>query len=220
MKQLLVLLLFLCATSVFAQDKIVKKDGANIACRVVELKDSFVIYKKWTELNGDDYMMSRSEISAIHYADGKTVNLSEVNSMYTPGNQNDGTRLYNDDALLRIDYQYQKHNPYKKAKTLKTIGWIGAIPFVGMAIYCFLNGHDGTTEAGLGFLGGGAVWTSSFLLIGNHIQKKADSMLQSTLIIDKQFYFRNKTFLSTGIDMLSDHTASSNTIGLSLRYNF
>ena len=220
MKQLLVLLFLLCSASVFAQDVIVKKDGSTIVCRVVEVSATEITYKKWSNLNGSNYVMDKSLASAINYESGKKENLSEATNLYQPNNQNDGVQQYNDRALLRLDYATRKNDPYKKAKTLKTIGWIGAVPFVGMAIYCFQNPHSGTTGAGLGFLGVGALWTSSFVLIGNHIQKKADSMLQTTTIIDWKYDFCKDMSLSAGIDIISDHTNSNNTIGFGLRYNF
>lgn len=220
MKQLLVFLFLLCSAVVSAQDVIVKKDGSTIVCRVVELTDSEITYKKWSDLNGSNYVMDRSLASAINYENGKKVSLSEATNLYTPNNQNDGTQQYNDRALLRMDYAAQKHNPYKKAQTLRTIGWIGAIPFVGMAIYCFQNDHSGTTGAGLGFLAAGALWTSTFVLTGNHIQKKADSMLRSSIIIDWKYDISNNSSLSASLDMISDHTMGSNTLGLGLRYNF
>lgn len=220
MKHLFVILFLLCSASLFAQDVIVKKDGSTIVCRVVELTATEITYKKWSDLNGSNYVMNRSDASAINYENGKKVNLSEVDNQYQPGNQNDGVQQYNDQALLRMDYQSQIHNPYKKAKTLKTIGWVGAIPFVGMAIYCFQNYHSGTTEAGLGFLGVGAIWASTFMLAGNHVKKKADSMIQSTYIIEKNYNLSNNNSFSVGFDMLSDHSIGHNTIGLGLRYNF
>ena len=220
MKQFLVLLMLLCSTVAFGQDVIVKKDGSTIVCRVVELTSSEIVYKKWSDLNGSNYVMNRTDASAINYENGKKVNLSEATNLYQPHNQNDGVQQYNDNALLRLDYASQKHNPYKKAKTLRTIGWVGAIPFVGMAIYCFQNYHSGTTEAGLGFLGVGALWTSAFVLTGNHIQKKADSMLQTYSIIDKKYDISRNATLSAGIDMLNDNTNGNNTIGIGLRYNF
>ena len=51
MKQLLIMLLILCSTSVSAQDVIVKKDGSTIACRAVELTSSEITYKKWNDLS-------------------------------------------------------------------------------------------------------------------------------------------------------------------------
>lgn len=103
MKQLLVFLLLLCSASVSAQDVIVKKDGSTIVCQVVEVSATEITYKKWSEQNGSNYVMDKSLASAINYENGKKENLSEVTNLYTPGNQNDGTQQYNDNALLAMD---------------------------------------------------------------------------------------------------------------------
>ena len=71
-------MLLLCSASVSAQDVIVKKDGSTIVCRVVELTSSEITYKKWSNLNGSNYVMERSAASAINYENGKKVNLSEA----------------------------------------------------------------------------------------------------------------------------------------------
>ena len=103
MKHLLILLFFLCSMSVSAQDVIVKKDGSTIVCRVVELTESEIVYKKWSDMKGPSYVMERSAASAINYQNGKKVNLSQATNLYKPNNQNDGTQQYNDRALLNID---------------------------------------------------------------------------------------------------------------------
>lgn len=103
MKHLLVLLFLLCATSISAQDVIVKKDGSTVVCRVVEVTATEITYKKWSDLNGSNYVMERSSASAINYENGKKVNLSEATNLYKPHNQNTGDQQYNDNALLAID---------------------------------------------------------------------------------------------------------------------
>lgn len=113
MKQLLVFLFLLCSASVFAQDVIVKKDGSTIVCRVVELTSSEITYKKWTDLNGSNYVMSRSDASSISYENGKKVDLSDATNLYKPNNQNDGVQQYNDNALLAMD---RASHPKKKRK--------------------------------------------------------------------------------------------------------
>ena len=113
MKQLLVFLFLLCSGSVFAQDVIVKKDGSTIVCRVVELTSSEITYKKWTDLNGSNYVMSRSDASSISYENGKKVDLSDATNLYKPNNQNDGVQQYNDNALLAMD---RASHPKKKRK--------------------------------------------------------------------------------------------------------
>ena len=111
MKQVFILFLLLCSTSVFAQDVIVKKDGSTIVCRVVELTSSEIVYKKWSDLNGSNYVMNRADASAINYQNGKKVNLSEATNLYTPNNQNDGVQQYNDRALLTRIADIRFYNP-------------------------------------------------------------------------------------------------------------
>ncbi len=111
MKHLLILLFLLCFVSVSAQDVIVKQDGSTIVCRIVDLTSSEITYKKWNDLNGSNYVMNRTDASAINYENGKKVNLSEVDNLYKPGNQNDGVQNYNDRALLEID---ANEHPKKK----------------------------------------------------------------------------------------------------------
>ena len=65
----------------FAQDVIVKKDGSTIVCRVIELNDSEIIYKKWSDLNGSNYVMDKSLASAVNYENGKKVSISEMNNI-------------------------------------------------------------------------------------------------------------------------------------------
>ena len=125
MKQLLVFLLLLCSASVSAQDVIVKKDGSTIVCRVIEVKGTEIVYKKWGDQNGSNYVMEKSAASAINYESGKRENFSEVESLYSPGNQNDGSQQLNDKALLMMDKEEHKASNIKKAKTLRKIGWIG-----------------------------------------------------------------------------------------------
>ncbi len=88
MKQLLFVFFLMCSATVFAQDVIVKKDGSTIICRVVELTSSEIVYKKWSDLGGPNYVMDRSLVSAINYQNGKKVNLSESTNLYMPNNQN------------------------------------------------------------------------------------------------------------------------------------
>lgn len=226
MKHLLVFLLLLCSASVFAQDVIVKKDGSTIVCRVVELTSSEIVYKKWSDLNGSNYVMNRTDASAINYQNGKKVNLSETTNLYQPHNQNDGVQQYNDRALLRLDAAAHNFSS-AKSKTLKTIGWIGgpALAVFGVVLIA-ADDHDffefnssDETLLGVGFIGLGAAWTTSFLIAANHEKKKAE-MLQSSILYHYDFKLSGESSLSAGIDMLHDHTIGNNTLGIGLRYNF
>ena len=231
MKHLLLLFILLCSASVVrAQDVIVKKDGSTIVCRVVEVTATEITYKKWSDLNGSNYVMERSAASAINYENGKKVNLSEATNLYTPNNQNDGTQLYNDKALLRMDYAAS--NPYKKVKTLKTIGWIGggALSAFGLASVVFALSKDWDDEPekqnqmimtlGVPLIAGGVGWCYAFQAMANHQKKKMDRQLQSSAIFQFNSPLSNGSSLSAGIDMLSDRAIGSNTLGFGLRYNF
>lgn len=105
MKQILVLIMLLCSACGFAQDVIVKTDGSTIVCRVVELSSTEVVYKKWGDLNGSNYVMDRTMVSAINYENGKQSTLNEGENKYQPGNQSNGEQQYNDNALLQLDLQ-------------------------------------------------------------------------------------------------------------------
>ncbi|MBR1415305.1 MAG: hypothetical protein IJ570_05525 [Prevotella sp.] len=222
MKHLLVFLLLLCAASVSAQDVIIKKDGSTIVCRVVELTDTEITYKKWSDLNGSNYVMERSAASAINYEDGRKVSLSEVTNLYTPHNQNDGTQQYNDKALLKLDYV--TGNPYKKAKKLKTVGWIGGgVCVLGGAfmIAASQNGaihHNNLLIAGISTMAAGGVLGTYCYISAHKIKKDYDTLNYS--LLHEDFKFSNGSSLSAGIDMLRDNTLGQNTLGLGLRYNF
>lgn len=216
-------MLLLCTASVVrAQDVIVKKDGSTIVCRVVELTSSEIIYKKWSDLNGSNYVMNRADASAINYENGKKVNLSEATSLYMPNNQNDGTQQYNDRALLRMDYVAS--NPLRKARNLRLLGWIGGGACVLGGAYMIAASQDGMVHdnnllvAGISCMAiGGGIGTYC-LISANKIKK--NYAIQNYSLFYEDYTFSNGSSLSAGIDVLSDRTIGSNTLGLGMRYNF
>ena len=229
------MLLLLCSTGVFAQDVIVKKDGSTIVCRVVELTSSEIVYKKWSDLNGSNYVMNRTDASGINYQDGKKVNLSEATNLYMPNNQNDGVQQYNDKALLELDKSL--NTQYKKAKQLRTIGWVGgAALFAAGATFTILYStsdevikryeyvhhkkNDTYIILGSTFMGSGVLWTTTFLLLAKKAQNSAESSLLNSSIYHKNFNLGNGNSLSAGVDLLKDNITQHQTLGLGLRYNF
>lgn len=224
MKHLLAFLLLLCSASVSAQDVIVKKDGSTIVCRVVEVTATEITYKKWSDLNGSNYVMECSAASAINYENGKKVSLSEATNLYTPNNQNDGTQQYNDRALLQMDAVATKLD--KKARNLKTTAWIGGGVLFAAGVlflssidnYWLFPDDSALLHIGLACIGGAGIWTTSFLLAASHAKKQ--NLLVSTPIYQHNYKLSNSSSLSIGADMLNDRTMGYNTLGLGLRYNF
>lgn len=225
MKHLLVLLLLLCSMSVSAQDVIVMKDGSTILSKVLEVGQKEVKYKKFDNLEGPTYSISKSELQAINYQNGAKDTFSEPvreENRYLPNNQNDGTQQYNDRALLQMDAATHNTPNYKRAATItKVVGWgIGAAA-VGTGIYflAFAEGHSHYKGMGAGIAAGGAIWATGCLVLANYLDKKSRN-IESASIYQHNFTFTENSSLSAGIDMLSDRTLGSNSIGLGLRYNF
>ena len=57
-------------TSAFGQDKLVLRDSTRIACKVVEVTEEKVKYRKWNNLDGPMYTVRNSEVSYILYENG------------------------------------------------------------------------------------------------------------------------------------------------------
>ena len=220
MKQLLILFLFLCSIGAFAQDVIVKKDGSTIVCRVIELTSSEITYKKWSDLNGSNYVMNRADASAINYQDGKRVNLSEATNLYAPGNQNDGVQQYNDKALLKMDATV--NNSLNKYKILKKIGWIGGIALTGFGLVygVICDGDDEQQSAGLAVIGAGVIWGAGFIVPASILENKEKKRLYSNSIYQHDFKLNDGSSIAASMDILQDKALGYNTIGLGLHYNF
>lgn len=222
MKKLFVLLFLLCSISVFAQDVIVKKDGSTVVCRVVELTSSEIVYKRWADLNGSNYVMSRSDASAINYENGKKVDLAEVVNLYAPGNQNDGVQQLNDNALLKMDYESK--GVLKKAKALKIIGAIGGIVLVGAGGIMMLTapndeGYDTQMILGSVFMGCGVVGASVLFLKAHSYQKQV-KRFQSYTIYEQELKFKNGTSLIPEVELFKDLASNNHAIGVGLQYKF
>ena len=78
MKKVLLCLMLLSATSVFAQDVIVKKDGSTILSKVVEIGSAEVKYKKFSNQNGPTYTITKAEIKTINYENGERDTFSDA----------------------------------------------------------------------------------------------------------------------------------------------
>lgn len=85
----MLLLLLFSFGAMMAQDVIVKKDGSTILVKVEEINSNEIKYKKWSNLEGPTYSVSKSEISRINYQNGDVEMISNAPSV-TPNQPNYG----------------------------------------------------------------------------------------------------------------------------------
>jgi hypothetical protein len=82
MKKLLLLIVLFCASlTIMAQDVIVKKDGSTILSKVLEIGETEIKYKKWSNQDGPTYTIHQSEILRINYQNGETDSFYDENSL-------------------------------------------------------------------------------------------------------------------------------------------
>lgn len=70
-KLLLFVVLFYTSLTVMSQDVIVKHDGSTILSKVMEIGSAEIKYKKWSNVEGPVYAISRSEVLSINYQNGE-----------------------------------------------------------------------------------------------------------------------------------------------------
>lgn len=250
MKRLLLLLLLVCSASAWAQDVIVKQDGSTILCRVVEVNKTEVVYKRWTNLNGPNYVMNLSDLTAINYENGEKIRMDETQkSENTPATtsrplptvqKNTGQQTMSDDALFKMvgKPELAPEEKIRKAKKLKTAGWvIGGVLVAGGIVLVALGptiddydteyySYDAPTDwlltvHGIVFIAGGVATTSACLVRAGKLKKQASQLsVQTAPLYQHDFTLKNGTSLSAGVDMLKDNTRRNATLGIGLSYNF
>ncbi len=71
----LLMLLFavaLGASSLWAQDIIIKKNGDEVKVKVVEITGTVIKYKKWENIDGPIYNIDKSEVFKVKYENGQS----------------------------------------------------------------------------------------------------------------------------------------------------
>lgn len=226
---LLALGLLLTATVTFAQDVIVKKNNETILCRVVQTTDTHVIYKNWSDLNGQSLAIERSQISAINYQNGKKETMAPITeNQYAPNNQNNGMGQYNDKALLNMDLKNRYKDPERKAKVWKTVGWIGVVCAALGAVTALTVDESEASESdidaahiGGAVLGVGGIVGSVIGFTKAHKYKKlAQDYVKTTPLFYQQFNIGNDKSLLAGVDFIRDDFTHQRTLGLGLQMNF
>lgn len=72
MKKLLTLSMILSAFVAFAQDTIVRNDSAKIIAKVLTIDNKTITYQRHNNPDGPTYLIYKSEVARITYADGLT----------------------------------------------------------------------------------------------------------------------------------------------------
>ena len=218
-----------------AQDVILMKDGNTIVSKILEITASDIKYKKFSNLEGPTYTISKADVKVINYANGEKDSFEETTTTPTETTlPPTSKREASINQLQTLSYEQLSSmtnasfgDLYRqKAKRLKLAGWIGggALVATGVILALAMIGDDFyevLCYASIPLVGAGAVWTTAFLLRANHIKKKAYSALNTTPIMHYDFHMKNGKSLMTGVDLLQDsRMPNSRTIGLGLRYNF
>lgn len=236
---LLLLMLFVTASAVSAQDIITKTDDSSMAVKVVEITATTVKYKKYSNPDGPLYNIPISDIKAITYQNGTVEKFNEAphadpNAQTSPTPESDDQLLreyqnlnnfatqsqsVSDQRLLALDMDWQKHE--KNAKRLRKTAWIGGGAFVlgGLIMMSIaVNDMDKIPfPIWTACYGAGVVWCVGFNLAANHQVKKAREIKRIALS-ESTIFQSGKTRLTAGIDMLRDRNMP--VLGAGLRLSF
>ncbi len=218
-----------------------KRDGSTIVCRVVEVNKSEVIYKRWGNLEGPNYVMNLTDISAVNYENGEKIRMDETQKSEgapatittTPLSvvqKNTGQQMVSDDELLKMTEKI-KRPMTPKAKKLILVGSIvgGALvcvgtPMMSVGIVRCLDNYDltGSVTAGTLVLVGGLATGAGCIIRAHNLRKKANSQysVQTSPLYQHDFTLKNGSSFSAGVDMLKDNTRHNPTLGVGLTYNF
>lgn len=234
MKKFFLLMLFLCSMSVWAQDVIVKKDGSTVVCRIVEVTKTEVIYKKWSDQQGSNYIVNQKDLTAIHHENGTKTTFEAAPAVPAETAPSANAQPLTDADLLKmagVQDGTLQHEMIQKAKRLKKVGWIvgGSMFAIGGALT--IAGGADLFDSDAGFLlgcsagpilvVGGIITTTSCLVRAKNIKKKASPFSVSSVPLYQQdIKLKNGTTLSPSLDILKDNTQRNTTFGVGLTYNF
>ena len=114
--------------SIYSQDVITKKNGDEINAKIIEVTQSEIKYKKFSNINGPTFIILKDELLMIKYEDGTKEVLNQVpSSVVTSINNTDLRQKGIDDA--NMNYKGKKSGAgWVAATTILTSPLIGLIP--------------------------------------------------------------------------------------------
>ena len=231
------LLMLLVSMVVAAQDVIVKKDGSTILSKVVEISDTQVKYKKFSNLEGPTYIVSISELTSINYQNGEkenfgssqttviqtqTPSVPSYENAYNPYVQQSGTM--SDTELLKAYKKSKKFTNPSRIKKLKITGYV----FCGLAVAgAVMTGYQGgywDDDFGC-FITGTVLLCSSAIigpacLIAGYHKQKINNRLNSASIFQQEIPIGSNARLTADVNLLKDNFTKQQTVGLGFHLNF
>lgn len=205
MKRFILLFIFFLNCGILsAQDIITMKDGTDIQAKVLEVAPSLVSYKKFSNLEGPTYTVSKLEILMITYENGER----ELYNVNNEDNKNSllpqGIMTYNswsgkvsiggvtmEREMLDKYFSPEDYELFNSGKRLGTIGGIfsiiGAFPF-GWEIGGMIAGEKPNLWV---LVGGGTAFLGGLLLngLGGGKIQRAINNYNSTLAFQPAFQF-------------------------------
>ena len=230
------LLMLLVSMVVAAQDVIVKKDGSTILSKVVEVSDTQVKYKKFSNLEGPMYIVSISELTSINYQNGEkenfgssqttviqtqTPSMPSYENAYGPYVQQSGTM--SDTELLKAYKKSKKFTDPSRIKKLKITGYVFCGLAVAGAVMTSVGGTsydlDGMFVTGSALLGSSAIIGPACLIAGYHKQK-INNRMSSASIFQQEIPIGSNARLTADVNLLKDNFTRQQTVGLGFHLNF
>ncbi len=224
MRKVLILFALLCSLTVYAQDVITKKDGNTIVCRVMEVNQTEVVYKKWSNLQGDNYVMNIADIASINYENGERKTFGDASQETVGANisqvaSNAAPQYMSDAALLgMVNY------PKIKSTRLRACIGGGVLLIAGTAGLIWAMDPYGPSETlgviSIGTMVAGATWTTVGLIKANRMKRKYENAIYSTAILQHEFKLNNNSSLSAQLCSIKENLNHTSTIGVGVKYNF
>lgn len=107
----------LSINSLMAQDIIILKNGDEIKSKVTKVGKMEIDYKKWSNLNGPDYTIEKSDVFLIKYQNGEKDIISDNNQKKQTSNST--TKLINEE---RQEYYFSLYNRAYSSSDIKNTG--------------------------------------------------------------------------------------------------
>lgn len=116
MRKILLLGLLLPAMNAFSQDILTKKNGDEIQVKVLEITNTDVKYKKWSNQDGPSYTLPKSDVFMIKYKNGE----KEVFKEETSKMVNEATSVNNNNQVVPSNLKVEDFSiPYEENETIK-----------------------------------------------------------------------------------------------------